>query len=119
MDYARDLGPKLLRLTWQGEELELKFNNNAMRIAEDVYDEEYGKLDCSWTRILIDLSKGKTGAVMAVYFAALKATRPQISWQEFSDKFQLTDIPEVAEKLAEAVEESLPKPEPGDEVPNA
>ena len=119
MDKARDFGPQLLRLTWQGEELELKFNNNAMRIAEDVYDEEYQKQDCSWTRILIDLSKGKAGAVMAVYFAALKATRPQITWQEFSENFQLTDIPEVNEKLAQAVEESLPKPEPGETDPNA
>ena len=119
MEKARDFGPQLLRLTWQGEDLELKFNNNAMRIAEDVYDEEYKKQDCSWTRILIDLGKGKAGAVMAVYYAALKATRPEITWQEFSDKFQLIDIPEVSEKLAQAVEGSLPAPEAQDAVPNA
>lgn len=119
MEKGRDFGPQLLRLNWQGEELEFKFNNNAMRIAEDVYDEEYEKQDCSWTRILIDLSKGKAGAVMAVYYAALKATRPEITWQEFSDKFQLIDIPEVSEKLAQAVEGSLPAPEAQDAVPNA
>ena len=119
MEKGRDFGPQLLRLNWQGDELELKFNNNAMRIAEDVYDEEYKKQDCSWTRILIDLGKGKAGAVMAVYYAALKATRPEITWQEFSDKFQLIDIPEVSEKLAQAVEGSLPAPEAQDAVPNA
>ena len=119
MEKGRDFGPQLLRLNWQGEELELKFNNNAMRIAEDVYDEEYKKPDCSWTRILRDLGKGKAGAVMAVYYAALKATRPEITWQEFSDKFQLIDIPEVSEKLAQAVEGSLPAPEAQDAVPNA
>ena len=76
MEKGRDFGPQLLRLNWQGDELELKFNNNAMRIAEDVYDEEYKKQDCSWTRILIDLSKGdKAGDHLAGVLRQVPADR--------------------------------------------
>ena len=109
MEKSRDLGPQLLRLNYDGVLLELKFNNNAMRIAEDVYDEIYSKGDCSWVKILEDLSKGKAGAVMAVYYGALKASGRNESWDDFEEKFHLSDIPEVSEKLADAVKAALPQ----------
>ncbi|MCR4622108.1 MAG: hypothetical protein K5663_08510 [Clostridiales bacterium] len=111
MKKGRDLGPQILRLKWRGEELELKFSNDSLRIAEDVYDEIYRKSECDWTAILMDLSKGKSGAIMAVYFGALKGRLRDLSWDEFSDNFRLTDIPEVSEQLAKAVDASLPDAE--------
>lgn len=113
MEKARDLGPQILRLNYGGELRELKFNNNAMRIAEDVYDECYGKKDCSWVKILQDLSLGKSGAVTAVYFGALKASDPAVTWEEFEDRFHLSDIPAVAEALSGAIKAALPKAEAG------
>lgn len=113
MEKARDISAQILRLKWDGAEREFKFNNAAMRAAEDVYDEVYSKKDCTWVAILSDLSKGKTAAVMAVYYGALKGAYPELSFEEFDEKFRFTNIPEVADKLAQAVAGALPQAAPG------
>ena len=113
MERARDISPQTLRLNWDGELRELKFNNRAMSVAEDVYDEQYNKKDCSWVAILSDLTKGKSNAIMAVYYGALKGAFKDLTYEEFEDKFKLTDIPEVAEQLAKAVKDSLPEAKEG------
>lgn len=114
MEKAKDLQPSTLRLSWDGEMLELKFNNRAMALAEDVYENVYFKQPCNWTAILSDLIKGKAGAVMAVYYGALKVKKPELTWDEFDDKFRLSDIPEVSEVLAGAINQALPDAEPGE-----
>ena len=106
---ARDLRYRTLRLTWRGEMQELRFNNNAMFQAEEVYDAEYGRDDCSWIAILRDLQKGKTSAIMAVYYGALKTKFPDLTFQDFVEDFRLDDIPEVAQARAEAIKGALPE----------
>lgn len=115
MEKARDLRPSILSIKWDGELMELKFNNTALAAAEDVYDNVYHKQPCHWSAILEDLIKGKAGAIMAVYYAALKGRLPELTWDEFEDKFHLTDIPEVSDVLAEAIKKALPENEQGEQ----
>ena len=38
--------------------------------------------------------------------------KPELTWDEFDDKFRLSDIPEVSEALARAINQALPDAEP-------
>ena len=116
---ARDLRYRTLRLKWRGEMQELKFNNAAMFQAEEVYDTQYGREDCSWVAILRDLQKGKTSAILAVYYGALKGKFPDLQYDDFVDEFRLDDIPEVAQAMAEAIRGALPEEEAQPDTKNA
>lgn len=111
---GRDLTAPTQKMEFDGREYTLRFDMNCFRIAEDVYEEQYGK-DRNFAEIAIELTKGRLGAVMAVYYAAMISGGAELAWEEFSEKFRLTDIPGVRDKLTVMLSDALPDPEPGDD----
>ena len=109
---GRELTAPKATMKWRGRECELRFDLNAFRIAEDVYADEYGK-DKNFAEIALELTKGRLGAIMAMYYAALVSGGEEISWPSFQAEFQLTDIPGVRERLTQMVADALPEADPG------
>lgn len=113
---GRSLDAPMTSMMFDGQEYPLRFDLNAFRIAEDVYDEEYGK-DLNFAQIAAQLGKGRLGAIMAVFYAGMRSAGAEITWANFAAVFQLTDIPGVREKLIEMVADALPDPEGPDKDP--
>lgn len=109
-----DMGARELELDFDGKRYCVPFNNAAMRVAEQVYEDAFERPEADWTVILKDLLNGKFRAVQAVYFGALHAAHKEISWEEFDEKFSMGDVPAVAEVFAKAVSSALPEPEEKD-----
>lgn len=97
-----DMGARELELDFDGKRYCVPFNNAAMRVAEQVYEDAFERPEADWTVILKDLLNGKFRAVQAVYFGALHAAHKEISWEEFDEKFSMGDVPAVAEVFAKA-----------------
>ena len=104
---ARDLNAPTAKMVFDGHEYPLRFDMNAFRIAEDIYEEEYGK-DKNFAEIALDLTKGRLGAIMAMYYAALRSAGAKITWVQFQAAFKLTDIPGVKERMTELLADALP-----------
>ena len=107
---ARDLTAPAQTMEFDGQERTLRFDMNTFRIAEDVYADEYGK-DRNFAEIALELTKGRLGAIMAVYYGALVSGGMQLSWEHFSGTFKLTDIPGVKDQLTIMLADALPDPE--------
>jgi len=103
-----DMGARNLELNFNGTHYSVPFNNKAMRCAEQVYEDQYEKPNADWIEILKDLTNGKLRAVQAVYFGALHAAHPEISWDEFDASFNLSDVPAVANALGKAISNAMP-----------
>lgn len=110
--HGRELRAPEQRMELGGKTYTLRFDMNAFRIAEDVFEERYGQ-DANFAEIAMKLTRGKLGAIMAVYYAAMISGGADISWEDFSQQFKLTDIPGVRDKLTVMLADSLPDPEPG------
>ena len=110
---GRELRAPAQTMEFDGEQRKIVFSMETFRIAEDVYEEQYGK-DKNFAEIAMDLTKGKIGAVMAVYYAALVVGGLDITWANFAAIFKLTDIPGVKDALIEMTADALPDPEPGE-----
>ena len=122
---ARDLTAPVTKMVFDGQEYPLRFDLNTFRIAEDIYADEFGK-DKNFAEIALELTKGRLGAIMAMYYAALKSAGAEIGWAHFQANFRLTDIPGVKERMTQLVADALPDVDPqdgkadptkGDEVP--
>ena len=109
---GRDLAAPTQKMEFNGREYALRFDMNCFRIAEDVYEERYGQ-DLNFAEIAMKLVKGKLGAVMAVYYAAMISGGADLDWDDFAAQFKLTDIPGVRDRLSEMLSDALPDPEPG------
>lgn len=107
---GRDLGAPEAKLTVAGREYNLVFNNMAYRIAEDIYEDKYGR-DVGIYKIMDELAVPKHRAVMAVMYAAARAGGCTVSWEDFDRDFKLTDISTVAARLQEGVLASMPPSE--------
>lgn len=107
---GRDLTAPTQKMEFDGREYTLRFDMNCFRIAEDVYEEQYNK-DRNFAEIGVELVKGRLGAVMAVYYAALVSGGAKLDWAEFAARFRLTDIPGVRDRLTEMLGDALPEPE--------
>lgn len=110
---GRDLSRPIDHIELGGENYPVAFDMAAMRVAEDVYELQYGR-NLNFADIIRHLAAGKIGAVMAVLYGALlsgaKANGGKpLTWAEFSEKFRLTSIPGISELLMERVKESLPE----------
>lgn len=108
-----DVSSPIARVTLDGEEFPLKFDLNAFRVAEDIYELEYGR-DVNFARIIQQLANGKLGAVMAVLYggicsAAAEKGQKALRWGEFAEKFRLDSIPGVTEMLMQKVAEAMPE----------
>ena len=110
---GRNLSAPTQMMEFDGEKRRLVFDMNCFRIAEDVYEDQYGR-DKNFAEIAMELSKGKLGAIMAVYYAGLVSGGLEITWPNFAAVFKLTDIPGVREQLAQLVADALPDPEDAD-----
>lgn len=117
-----DISQPTDHLELDGKTYPLAFDLNSMRVAEDVYELQYGR-NLNFATIVLHLAAGKIGAVMAVLYGALlsgaKANNMEpMTWAEFADKFRLTSIPAVKALLMEKVKAALPKAESDDDGAN-
>lgn len=110
---GRDVSAPVKHITIRGVMYPLVFNNQAARIAEDIYEQAYGK-DVGYQEILMALSRGKYSATMAMYYASLIAGGAEMTWEEFDRDFRIDSIEGVREILQRGVEQSLPTSDPGE-----
>lgn len=110
---GRDLAAPESRMEFDGRMYPLRFDMNAFRIAEDVYADIYHK-DKNFAEIAMELTRGRLGAIMAMYYAALASAGAEIEWPGFQARFRLTDIPGVRDRLTELLADSMPDPDPNE-----
>lgn len=118
---GRDITRPTDHLELGGVDYPLAFDLACMRVAEDVYEVQYGR-NVNFANIVMYLAAGKLGAIMAILYGALlsgaKSSKAEpMTWEEFTEKFRLTSIPAVKELLMERVKDALPKAEGEGENP--
>ena len=116
-----DITAPLDRIELAGKEYPLRFDLACMRVAEDVYELQYGRSD-NCAQIARAVGQGKMGAVMALLYGALLSgiaaeKKEPMTWDEFAEKFRLTSIPAVRELIMARLTEALPKVEEDAENP--
>lgn len=107
---GRDLAAPAQTVTLDGVQYQLKWGNKCARIAEDIYEEEFGR-NVDYMHILVDLQMNKHRAVQACVFGALRAGGADMSWDEFDEKFTLDSIDQLREEVQKSVVAMLPDPE--------
>lgn len=115
---ARDITAPAKRIFIDGQEYPLVFNNNAARLAENIYEDEYGR-DLGYAGIMQELARQKYRAVMAVFYGAMVAGGTDIGWKAFDERFKLDSIDGIREIIAQGITQSLPEDEEEDEPKNA
>ena len=115
---GRDISAPIDHLELGGENFPLVFDNEAMRVAEDVYELQYGR-NLNFADIVRHLGAGKLGAIMAVLYGALLSgaranDAKRLTWKEFADRFRLTSLPTVKEMLMDKLQQALPEVEAGE-----
>lgn len=113
---GRDVAAPVKEITIDGIVYPLKFNNYSARLAEDVYEDQYGK-DKNYTDILQELSRGKYRAIMAVFFGAMVSGGHDMSWAAFDEQFKLDSISGIREVIAKGIVQALPQADEDDEDP--
>ena len=104
---GRDMSAPVEFITLNGTQYKTVYNNQTARIAEDVYEQQYGK-DVGYGEILKGIAKGKYSAIMALFYAAIISGGAQLSWEDFDAQFHLDSIEGVREIIARAVQKTLP-----------
>lgn len=105
---GRDMSAPITHITLNGTRYKLAFTNMAARVAEDVYEQQYGQ-DVGYANILAALTKFKYKAVMAMLYGALIAGGTSMSWDEFDAAFKLDSIDGIRDIILKGVVDSLPK----------
>lgn len=105
---ARDISAPIQFITLDGQRYKLAFTNRAARLAEDVYEQVYGR-DVGYTEILKALSNFKYKAVMAVFYGALIAGGVEMDWETFDNLFKLDSIEGIREIIVQGVVDALPR----------
>lgn len=105
---GRDMSAPITHITLNGTRYQLAFTNMAARVAEDVYEQQYGQ-DVGYADILAALTKFKYKAVMAMLYGALIAGGTSMSWDEFDAAFKLDSIDGIRDIILKGVVDSLPK----------
>lgn len=113
---ARDVSAPIQFITLDGTRYKLAFTNRAARVAEDVYEQVYGR-DVGYTEILKALANFKYKAVMAVFYGALVAGGAEMDWETFDNLFKLDSIEGIREIIVQGVVDALPKDSEGSENP--
>lgn len=113
---GRDMAAPVKDITIKGIVYPLKFNNYSARLAEDVYEDQYGK-DKNYTDILQELSRGKYRAIMAVFFGAMVSGGHSMSWADFDEQFKLDSISGIKEVIAKGIVQALPQADDDEEDP--
>lgn len=105
---GRDMSAPITHITLNGTRYKLAFTNMTARVAEDVYEQQYGQ-DVGYADILAALTKFKYKAVMAMLYGALIAGGTSMSWDEFDAAFKLDSIDGIRDIILKGVVDSLPK----------
>lgn len=105
---ARDVSAPIQFITLDGQRYKLAFTNRAARVAEDVYEQVYGR-DVGYADILKALSNFKYHAVMAVFYGALLAGGTEMDWNTFDNLFKLDSIDGIREIVVRGVVDALPR----------
>ena len=105
---GRDMSAPITHITLNGTRYKLAFTYMAARVAEDVYEQQYGQ-DVGYADILAALTKFKYKAVMAMLYGALIAGGTSMSWDEFDAAFKLDSIDGIRDIILKGVVDSLPK----------
>ena len=111
---ARDISAPVQHISFGERSYTLCYNNMAARVAEDVYEQQYGR-DVGYYDILDEMQRHKHRAIMAIVFGALVAGGAEITWEDFDRDFSITAIDAVRDRIAEGIIASLPEPEAGAE----
>lgn len=112
-----DVSAPVKHIELNGQRYALAFTNKAARVAEDVYEQAYGK-DVGYAEILAALTRAKYSAIMAVFYGALVAGGTDMSWKDFDDAFKLDSIPGIKELVIKGVIDSLPKADASENTEN-
>ena len=115
---ARDISRPVDSMELDWETYALAFDLNCFRVAEDVYELQYGR-NLNFGDIVQQLAAGKIGAIMAVLYGALLSGGLAISWADYYAKFKIINIPGVKEKLLDNVRKALPETDGKKEDPPA
>ena len=105
---ARDISRPVDSMELDGQTYALAFDLNCFRVAEDVYELQYGR-NLNFGDIVQHLAAGKLGAIMAVLYGALLSGGLSITWADYYAKFKIINIPGVNDKLLENVRKALPE----------
>ena len=116
-----DISRPIDHLEMDGKSYALAFDMNAMRVAEDVYELQYGRI-LGFADIVKHLAAGRISAITAVLYGALLSGAASgkdkpMTWGEFMGKFKLTSVPGIREKLMRNIQNALPKAENDPENP--
>lgn len=114
---GRDVSAPITHITLNGTRYKLAFTNMAARVAEDVYEQQYGQ-DMGYANILAALTKFKYKAVMAMLYGALIAGGTSMSWDEFDAAFKLDSIDGIRDIILKGVADSLPKADASEDAGN-
>lgn len=104
---GRNVSAPVQHVTLNGTRYTLVFNNKAMRIAEDVYSEQYGK-DMGFFDIVTELQHKRYRAIMAIVFSALRAGGLEMSWEDFDKTFTLASLDAVRQAVQAGILAALP-----------
>lgn len=105
---GRDISRPIDSMELDGQTYPLAFDMAAFRVAEDVYELQYGR-NLNFADIVAQLAAGKIGAIMAVLYGALLSGGHKITWAEFYNMFRIINIPGVKDKLMENIKKALPE----------
>lgn len=105
---GRDISRPVETMELDGVTYTLVHDLNSFRVAEDVYELQYGR-NTNFGEIATHLAAGRIGAIMAVLYGALVSGGMKMAWKDFYVKFRLTDIPGFKEQLLENVRKALPE----------
>lgn len=110
---GKDVDAPTSEMTLGGEKMPLRFDMETMRIAEDVYEQYFGR-NANFADILQYLAMGKIGGIMAILYGALRSAGAEIAWRDFTAAFRLTDVPGVREQLQQQMLAAMPPVSKGD-----
>ncbi|MEG0901217.1 MAG: hypothetical protein RSG96_03790 [Clostridia bacterium] len=104
---GRDMLAPVEHITIDGKTYKMVYNNQAARIAEDIYEQYYGK-DVGFADILQGIIKGKYSAIMALFYAGMAAGGCEMAWPEFDEKFKLDSVEGIREMILRGIGKALP-----------
>ena len=109
---GQDMAAPVKTVTLEGKTYQLAFNNKSARLAEDVYNEQYGR-DVNYLEILKDMAAFKHRALLAVIYGALIAGGAEMDYETFESAFTYDAIDGLRDIIKKGVFDALPEAEPG------
>lgn len=109
---GQDMAAPVQAVTLSGVRYPLKWCNRTARLAEDVYEDVYGR-DADYMQILRDLTQHKYRALQACVYAAMIAGGAEMTFEDFDAAFSYDSIDGVREQVQNAVLRMLPDAKAG------